>query len=174
MPELKAPASTLVAIGSGRRVTLNRLARPAVLLFLARETSNDGPPVISRLREDYPSASEVFMASVVDLHIVPRLVRGVADAAMRLAYDKAVERFPQEFKPPRPGEPVDPADYILILPDWDAAVTRAFGMRNTARLPGLAVLDRHGMVVGMQQGGDLAAGALDYLAQLMKPAFDEK
>ena len=42
MPELKAPARALVAIGSGRRVTLNRLAKPAVLLFLARETSNDG------------------------------------------------------------------------------------------------------------------------------------
>jgi hypothetical protein len=168
MPDLKAPARTLVAIGSGRRVTLNRLAMPAVLLFLARETSNDGAPVIARLREEYPLASEVLMASVVDLHIVPRLVRGVAEAAMRLSYDKAVERFPQEFKPPQPGTPVDPADYILILPDWDAAVTRDFGMRNPARTPGLAVLDRHGAVVGLQEGGDLVQKALSSLEPVTK------
>lgn len=167
MPELKAPARTLVAIGSGRRVTLNRLARPAVLLFLARETSNDGAPVIARLREDYPLAAEVLMASVVDLHIVPRLVRGVAEAAMRLAYDKAVERFPHEFKPPQPGAPVNPEDYILILPDWDAAVTRDFGVRNPARTPALAVLDRHGLVVAMQEGGDLTASALSSLQKII-------
>jgi len=167
MPELKAPARTLVAIGSDRRVTLNRLVKPAVLLFLARETSNDGAPVIARLREDYPYAKDVMMASVVDLHIVPRLVRGVAEAAMRLAYDKAVERFPYEFKPFPSGEPVDPADYIIILPDWDAAVTRDFGVRNPARTPALAVLDRHGVVVGMQEGGDLTAGALSSLQKII-------
>jgi hypothetical protein len=173
MPDIKAPAMTLVAIGSGLRVTLNRLAKPAVLLFLARETANDGPPVNARLREVYPLASEVIMASVVDLHIVPRLVRGVAEAAMRLSYDKAVERFPLEFKPPEPGTPVDPQEYILILPDWDAAVTRAFGMRNPARTPGVAVLDRHGVVVGSQQGGDLAESALGYLEKILPPGADK-
>ena len=167
MPEFKAPAKTLVAIGSGRRVTLNRLAKPAVLLFLARETSNDGAPVIARLREDYPLVEQVLMASVVDLHIVPRLVRGVAEAAMRLAYDKAVERFPHEFKPTRPGEPVDPADYIIILPDWDAAITRHFGVRNPARTPALAVLDRHGVLVSLQEGGDLTASALSSLQRII-------
>ena len=96
-------------------------------------------PVVARLRKDYPLAAEVLMTSVVDLHIVPRLVRGVAEAAMRMAYDKAVERFPHEFKPPQPEATVDPADYIIILPDWDAAVTRDFGVRNPSRTPALAV-----------------------------------
>jgi hypothetical protein len=173
LTELKAPAQTLVAIGSGRRLTLNRLSRPAVLLFLARETANDGAPVIARLREDYPLASEVIMASVVDLHIVPRLVRGVAESAMRMAYDKAVERFPNEFNPPQPGLVAEPEEYIIILPDWDAAVTRAFDMRNPAKIPGLAVLDRQGYVAGTQQGGDLVGEALALLRQVVKHGADE-
>jgi len=174
MPDLKAPARTLVAIGSGRRVTLNRLAMPAVLLFLARETSNDGAPVIARLREDYPLAEQVLMASIVDLHIVPRLVRGVAEAAMRVAYDKAVERFPHEFKPPQPDMKMDPADYIIILPDWDAAVTREFGVRNPSRAPAAVVLDRFGLIAGKQEGGDLTGFAHSCLQQIVQPGSLEK
>lgn len=166
MPDIKIPQKTLVAIGSKRRVTLNHIGKPAVLLFLARETADDGPPINAQVRESYPWAADLMTASVVDLHIVPRLVRGIAEAAMRLAYDKAVERFPREFKPPQPGVIVNPEDYILILPDWDGSVTKAFGMRNPAKTPGLAVLNQHGEVVGVQQGGDLAIAALGFLEKL--------
>jgi len=166
MPDIKAPAKTLIALGSERRVVLNRIGKPAVLLFLARETADDGPPINARLRESYPLATDLMTASVVDLHIVPRLVRSIAEAAMRHAYEKAVQRFPREFKLPQPDMVVDPEDYILILPDWDGSVTRAFGMRNPAKTPGVAVLDTQGQLVGIQQGGDLAEAALGFLEQL--------
>jgi hypothetical protein len=54
---------------------------------------------------------------------------------------------------------------IVILPDWDASVTKGFGMGDTSKVMGLAVLNAQGGVIGTYQGAEPESHALNLLKQ---------
>jgi hypothetical protein len=58
---------------------------------------------------------------------------------------------------------LDPADYVLILPDWKGQAVRAVGLSSPLRRPSLAVLGSGGLLLGVHQGEDLAEAALQIL-----------
>ena len=35
----------------------------------------------------------------------------------------------------------DPSEYVIILPDWNGRVSRAYGARNTGRAAAIVVVD---------------------------------
>ncbi|MFN8413379.1 MAG: hypothetical protein U0Z26_13410 [Anaerolineales bacterium] len=49
------------------------------------------------------------------------------------------------------------------FPDWDGRVTKGFGLGDTSKVVGLAVLDEHGSVVGTYQGSEPERHALELL-----------
>jgi hypothetical protein len=73
---------------------------------------------------------------------------------MRESYDKASQSIPQ-------GQ--NPQDYVIILPDWDGKATQGFGLGDTSKVVGLAVLDEKGGVVGTYQGSEPELNALKLL-----------
>jgi hypothetical protein len=149
---------TLKAIGSNREVNLNALGKPAVLLFHTQETSEDAAKVNAAIRADekYHIAENLFIANIVDLRSVPKLFRGFAEKAMKENYEKAAASLPAE---------ANPADYVLILPDWDGSVTKSFGLKDTNKTLAFAVLDSNGNIVGAYQGSDAESNALALLSQ---------
>jgi hypothetical protein len=157
MPEIKTPAVTLTAIGSGRKVTLNQIGIPALLLFHGRSNAEASQNVNAPVRDKYPLASTVLVATVMDLHIAPRPLRGVVEAFIRNAYEEACQKLPTGWSP---------RDYLLLLPDWDGSLTKKFGFKDTDHTAGVVVLDRQGKVVGAYQGKDLAAQALAMLKKV--------
>lgn len=82
----RAPAAELTAAGSGRRIALDGIGVPAVLIFHTQETAAAASAVNLTVREKYPLASSVLVASMVDLRSVPRLFRSIAEGARRKAY----------------------------------------------------------------------------------------
>jgi hypothetical protein len=60
---------------------------------------------------------------------------------------------------------LDPADYVLIVPDWKGQVVKAVGLPGPLRRPALAALDRGGVLLGVYQGDDLADAAIRILEQ---------
>ena len=56
-------------------------------------------------------------------------------------------------------------DYVVILPDWNGSITKAVGLDAVDKTAGVAVIDRSGEIVGVHQGKDLAAAALNMLAR---------
>jgi len=76
---------------------------------------------------------------------------------MKKAYQKAADSLPQGLSP---------AEYVIILPDWDGAVHKAVGLEGTDKEAGVAVLDGAGRVVGARQGDDLGAAAVEMLAEI--------
>ena len=46
----------------------------------------------------------------------------------------------------------DPAEYVVILPDWGGLVSRQYGVRNTGRAAAIVVLDGEGSVAATYQG----------------------
>lgn len=110
------------------------------------------------VRERYPSPQEVLVASVADTSKAPRLLRGVVEAALKHAYTEASKFVPAGL---------DPADYVIILPDWSGAVTKAFGVGNVDREGEVVVIDGKGLVVGKHRGQQLGQATLTILATLI-------
>jgi hypothetical protein len=140
-----APAVTLKAIGHGRELTINALGRPALLVFVARESSDQARPIIDAIREHYPTVEQLIIANVADLRTIPRLIRKVAEQLMKSSYKDAVERL-EEWKTPE--------EYVLILPDWDGEALQPLGIEDVRKTVAFAALTADGNVASVYQGDD--------------------
>jgi hypothetical protein len=152
----KIPPVTLTAAGSSRKLPLDRLETPAVLFFLWRDTLHLAEEINLGVRRRYPLPSQLLVANLADLRGVPGLLHGVVRREMDKGYRDIAARLPADL---------DPADYVLIVPDWKGQAARAVGLPSPLRHPALAVLDRGGLLLGVHQGLDLAPVALRILEQ---------
>ena len=153
-----APAVTLKAIGHGRQLTFNALGVPAVLICVARETSDQAPAVVTAVREKYATVDEVLIANIADTRAFPRLIRKVAEQIMKSSYNDAVKNLMLGRKP---------EDYVLIVPDWDGALLKPLGIDDVTKTIAVAVISRSGDIVGVYQGDDPGAHVLEMLARSM-------
>jgi hypothetical protein len=148
--QLKAVTSERI-IGPG--LTGNRAL---VLLFHDQTMVGVVREVNTTVREHY-AADRVLVASAVDLRAVPGLLRGVVSAFMRQAYRQGAAALPPA---------ADPADYVIILPDWDGAAARALRVPPLRLGASVVVLDPDGIVAGSEGGGGLGAAALSILDRM--------
>jgi hypothetical protein len=139
--------------------------RPLVLLFHNQHTIAAVRDLQQAVRNRYPSAQQVLVASVADTSRAPRLLRGVVEAALNRAYAEASKFVPAGL---------DPADYVIILPDWSGAVTKAFGVGNVDREGEVVVIDALGRLVGKQRGQQPGQAALSLLAELQLPPGQQR
>jgi hypothetical protein len=147
------------AIGSNRVMKLDAIGKPALLLFHTPETAEDAAKVNTAIRSQnqYQSCDSLVIANIVDLHAVPKLFRGFAEKAMKESYEKAALTLPAGAKP---------EDYVLILPDWDGSVTKAFGLKDTHATAALVVMDACGGLIGSYHGNDGVSNALELLKKV--------
>jgi cytochrome oxidase Cu insertion factor (SCO1/SenC/PrrC family) len=106
----------------------------------------------------YDLISQVFVASVVNLEVVPWPFRFIAESAMRNVYQELVAKLPDRLTD---------KDYIYILPDWDGTVTKAVGLHDVQRTAGIVVLDAEGTIVGMYQGEEPEETMMALLATII-------
>ncbi len=142
---------TLTAVGSGRCIDLQAPGAPLVLIFHGREHQDLSRQINDALRRKYYSAAELIVATIIDLSIVPRMLRGLAAPMLETAYNQAVRQLKSDMPP---------ADYLILLPDWKGEAGRALRIVDPNRIPGLAAIDRHGGFVGRYQGDDLVNQAV--------------
>jgi hypothetical protein len=147
------PYPTLEAVGTGRVIDVASLDRPAVFICYAESTQHGASDIEAAVRQHH-TASQVLVAHVIDLHAVPRLFHAVASNILNAEYEKALAALP-------PGETAE--DYVIILPDWDAAFVAATGLDDVTKGLGVAVYAAHGALLGLAQGDDVAAGMLRLL-----------
>ncbi len=155
---VRAPKVTLTAIGSGRKIDLRQTGILTLLVCHGRESADEATQLHTALRQRFPQPSTLLAASLVNLKIVPRMFRGVAESAIRKAYQEGISRLDEGIKP---------EEYIVILPDWDGSVSTALGLHNTPSNPGVAILDGEGNVLEVFQGDDLASTAIRLLEKYM-------
>jgi len=151
-----APAVTLKAIGHGRQLTFNAIGTTALLVCVARETSDAAPAVVSAVRERYATADQVLIANIADTRPFPKLIRRVAEQIMKSSYNDAVKNL-------APGR--IPENYVLIVPDWDGALLGPLGIDDVSKTIAVAVISRSGDLTGVYQGEDPASHALTLLEQ---------
>lgn len=150
-----APAFQLTAVGSGREVSLQAFAkRPLVLMFHTQETAEVAGEINMAIRAQFPLATQVTVVNVIDLGTVPRLFHTLIDMVLKRVYKQAVASVPTGF---------DPADYILIAPDWSGQVTRLFGVQGANKAVAVVLVDRQGNIQGAYQGSNLTEKVLGML-----------
>ena len=91
----KMPPITITAVGSKAKISLDKLGRPAVLLFLWQETEALGDRVREAVREKYPEPAQVLIINLADLRGLPRMIRGVADRELAKGYKRTVAKLPE-------------------------------------------------------------------------------
>jgi hypothetical protein len=151
-----APAVTLKANGHGRALTFNKLGVPAVLVCVARESSDQASPVVTAIRDTYPTVEEVLIINLADTRPFPRLIRKIAEQIMKSSYNDAVKNLQEGRKP---------EDYVLIVPDWDGQVLEPLGIDDVTKTIAVAVIDATGNMVGTYQGDDPTGHALSLLKE---------
>ena len=140
----RAPDFELLAAGSGRRVRLREQAgRKVVLIFHLQGTAPTARAINRAVRERFPDPEDVLVASVIDLSIVPPFYWMTVGLVLGNAYDQATRELPPD---------VDPADYLIILPDWGGRTSRLYGARNTGRAAAIAVVDEDSEIALSYQG----------------------
>lgn len=152
-----APTFELDAVGAGRRVGLpDASQRPMVLLFVTQNTTDAIGQMNEAIRSRFPLASQVTVASVVALGQVPSLFHRLINLALKRAYRQAAREVPADF---------DPADYVLILPDWEGALCRDFQIGDVDSAAAV-VVDRAGIVRGTFQGENFITDTVNTLRWL--------
>jgi hypothetical protein len=118
----RAPFFSLVAVGSGRRVSLREVSgKRLVLVFHGRGDEGAVREINRTVREKFPSPEDPLVASVIDLSFVPPFYWVAANIELDRAYREAARELPPE---------ADPKQYVVILPDWTGSATRKFRGAN--------------------------------------------
>jgi hypothetical protein len=151
----QAPDVALKSVVSGRTVNLRRAGVPLVLLFAPQGTIEAASTFRTALRENYPDTAGLIIASVVDMHAVPRLMRKLGEGALSTRYKEVAGRL-------SPGQ--DPRDYIVMLLDWKGEVAPALGLGDLKDHLGIAVIAADGSVAGVYSGDDPLSAATGLIA----------
>ena len=140
----QAPRFSLLAAGSGRRVvTRSVIGRKVVLIFHLQGTAPTAREINRSVRAHHPDPEDILVASIKDLSIVPPLYWMSVGLILNQAYERTAEELPPD---------ADPAEYVVILPDWGGLDSRQCGARNTGRAAAIVVLDEEGSVAASYQG----------------------
>ena len=140
----RAPHFSLLAAGSARRVSLRaETGRRVVLVFHLQGTAPTAREINRAVDACHPDPEEVLVASIIDLSIIPPFYWMSVSLILNQAYDRAAEELPPD---------ADPAEYVIILPDWNGRVSRAYGARNTGRAAAIVVVDEDSNVAVSYQG----------------------
>ncbi len=149
------PGLKLHAVGSHQEFKLNKFGRQAVLICHGQDTAKAAFEVNNAVREKYPDADQVIIASVIDLRAFPSMFHGMIKPELDKAYLKASGKLPHDL---------DPKDYVILLPDWDGEVTDALEAKGSTKNAVVVVADDQGKVIGSANSGNLGKAALKFLA----------
>ncbi len=155
----KAPNFQLETVATQRVIGIpESMPLTMVLLFQDQNTVDTAREVNATIRGVYRDSEDVIVASVVDLGAVPRLMRKMAEKLLERAYEKAAAEVPDGY---------DPADFIMLLPDWTGQVFKAFEVGDVSRKALMIIIDFEGNIVMQKRGGNLGQTALKELDKLV-------
>jgi hypothetical protein len=142
------PFSTVAAV-SGRTVDNASLKGKRAVLVVHSSKSTDAAKEASKAVRAHHRPSEVFSASLVDLRAFGGLWKKVAEAQVKQNYEKLAAKVKEA------NSAEDPADWVVICPDWDGSVCKALGVDDPDNAPQAIVVAADGKVKGVAAGAGL-------------------
>ncbi|HUR25364.1 MAG TPA: hypothetical protein VM327_05035 [Candidatus Thermoplasmatota archaeon] len=156
-PGFPVPQFSVPAAVSGREVSPAAFKGRRAVLVVHGSKSTDAAKDVSKALRAKHKPSEVFSASIVDLRAFGGLWKKVAEAQVKSNYEKMAGKV----KEAQPGE--DPADWVVICPDWDGSVGQSLGVEDPDANPTVIVVAADGKVKGVLQGTGLGEKTLALL-----------
>ncbi len=154
-----APHFKLEASSTERTIGIpDSLPKVLVLLFQDQNSVETTRQVNETIRGVYEESEDLVVASVVDMSGVPRFMRKMAQNVLHRAYEDAAQSIPADR---------DPADYIVLLPDWSGKVFKLFEVDDVLKKALMVIIDHEGNIVLRKQGGNLGESALEVLDKLI-------
>ncbi|MEA3143959.1 MAG: hypothetical protein QOG31_1283 [Thermoplasmata archaeon] len=149
------PKFTATAAVSGRTVSDADLKGTGVLVVHGAKTADAAKEVSKAVRTRWPQPQQVFLASIVDLRAFSGLWKRVAEAQVKSTYEKLAGKAKEAG--------LDPAEQVLICPDWDGAIGKALGVAEPDK-EAAAIVVKGGKVVAVATGKDVAAQVMAALS----------
>lgn len=112
------------------------------------------------MREKFPDYNRLPIALIVDLRIVPKILRGTATRVMESAYKQSAAEVPAGY---------DPADHLILLPDWSGEVFTAYQIGDVNHQMKLVLVGPTGTIQQAYQGPD----AINVAHELVRPFMRE-
>lgn len=154
-----APPFAMKAVATGRTFSpADHKGKPVLLLFANHNTGRATQGIVETVRRRYPHYARLPIALVIDARIVPRLFRGVAEGQMEKEYRETAAQVPTGF---------DPADHLILLPDWKGEVAKAYHAGDLDHHVKLVVIGADGRVQAEYQGPEPGERALELLGPLL-------
>lgn len=133
--------------------------QPVIFLFVDYRTAPQTQEVARTLRQKFPHHSVVLLVIIVNLQIVPGPMRGVARSMLAQIIRNTARQLPAG---------IDPADQLIVLPDWEGKVCGAYGVGDLGRAMGVVMVNGNGRIQATYQGDQPAQAVLqmatDYLS----------
>lgn len=116
---------------------------PTLLVFLNYQTAMQIETVVTSVRYVVPDPQKLKIVNVINLKNVSRMMQGMAKKIIKAAYDSAAATIPEGF---------DPAEQLMLLPDWKGKVLRAYGVDDVNEHLSLILIDQEGKISERYQG----------------------
>jgi cytochrome oxidase Cu insertion factor (SCO1/SenC/PrrC family) len=158
----KAPDFTLAHL-EGRTVSLKDYRGRKVVVVFGAKNSGDQAAEIAKTIHSRFAPDELPIISVLDLHGLPRMMRPVAKTMIGKAYKDAVRDVIVDLQKINHPVPADPSEVVIMLPDWDGAVTTSYGVGDVDKQAVAVVVDENGDIAGSFSGAGAGAQALTLL-----------
>ena len=123
-------------------------------MFVGRETSEQAQPIVSAVREVYPTVDQVMICNMADVRGIPKLVRKPVEMLMKSSYKDAVENL-------EAGRTAE--DYVLDPAGLGLGGVRCIRCEGCQQGCGCRCDRPLGQIVGMYQGESPAEQVLAFL-----------
>ena len=143
------PPFSIQAAVSGRTVEPSAFKGRRAVLVVHGSKSTDAAKEVSKAVRARHGPKDVYSASIVDLRAFGGLWKKVAEAQVKQNYEKLAGKVKEN----QPGE--DPADWVVICPDWDGSVGKALGVDAPDETPTAIVVGADGKVKAVVSGAGM-------------------
>lgn len=156
-----APRFSFKSFGSKRPIELQALVgEPVLLVFVNYATARQSRDVALAVQAIDPNLEQTTLINIVDLRIVPRLLRGVARTVLQSAVDQARADVPPGY---------DPDEFLILAADWEGKLTDAYRIPDSTGELALVLIDRKGIIAASYRGPEPATAAQNLLRPILTP-----
>lgn len=134
-----------------------------MLLFADYSTATVARQTLEAVRRQFPDHNQLAIAIVIDLLMVPRFLHGAAERFIEGAYRDAAKEIPEGY---------DPADHLIMLPDWSHKIATGYGIDNVGQYPAVVLIDPQGQIAAAFQVPDAARATVGLLREKLGDEAD--
>jgi len=136
----------------GHPVALSNYRGNQVVLVFSGRDSTDQARQISRAIRSHHDSEALPIISILDLSGVPKMMHGFAKGRIQSGYQGVVRDATAMMQQQGKQSPADPSRIIIMLPDWDSAVTTSYGLKDVDKQAIAVAVDGDGNIRGYGSG----------------------